>query len=76
MRNGIKKLTKARTGSTQGRLDGFFKVLSSPSNATKRKVMYTGMPMREIFEPENCECFLIHRFKHELWVLKRTVSLF
>ena len=38
MRNGIKKLTKARTGSTQGRLDGFFKVLSSPSNATKRKV--------------------------------------
>ena len=37
MRNGIKKLAKARTGSTQGRLDGFFKVLSSPSNATKRK---------------------------------------
>ena len=38
MRNGVKKLAKARTGSTQGRLDGFFKVLSSPSNSTKRKV--------------------------------------
>ena len=37
MRNGIKKLAKARTGSTQGRLDGFFKVLSSPTPATKRK---------------------------------------
>ena len=48
MRNGIKKLTKARTGSTQGRLDGFFKVLSSPSNATKRKVIYTGMLIRGI----------------------------
>lgn len=41
MRNGIKKLAKARTGSTQGRLDGFFKVLSSPSNATKRKAEET-----------------------------------
>ncbi|KAK8384335.1 hypothetical protein O3P69_009252 [Scylla paramamosain] len=38
IRNGIKKLTKARNSSTQGRLDSFFKVLPSPnSNANKRK---------------------------------------
>lgn len=37
IRNGIKKLTKARSGSTQGRLDGFFKVLSSPNPPAKRK---------------------------------------
>ena len=37
MRNGCKKLTKARHGSTQGRLDSFFKVTHvTPSN--KRKV--------------------------------------
>jgi len=35
IRNGIKKLSKARQGSTQGRLDGFFKVLGTTS--TKRK---------------------------------------
>ena len=29
IRNGAKKLSKARQGSTQGRLDGFFKVLST-----------------------------------------------
>jgi len=29
IRNGAKKLTKARQGTTQGRLDGFFKVLST-----------------------------------------------
>lgn len=38
IRNGIKKLTKARSGSTQGRLDGFFKVLSTTSTTPKRKV--------------------------------------
>ena len=38
IRNGIKKLTKARQGSTQGRLDSFFKVVSSPATSTKRKV--------------------------------------
>uniref|UniRef100_A0A0P4W461 Flap endonuclease 1 n=1 Tax=Scylla olivacea TaxID=85551 RepID=A0A0P4W461_SCYOL len=38
IRNGIKKLTKARNSSTQGRLDSFFKVLPSPNNnANKRK---------------------------------------
>ena len=40
IRNGAKKLAKARQGSTQGRLDGFFKVLtpSTPSNnGAKRK---------------------------------------
>jgi len=38
IRSGIKKLTKARQGSTQGRLDSFFKVLPSPSPSNKRKV--------------------------------------
>jgi flap endonuclease-1 len=39
VRNGAKKLTKARTGTTQGRLESFFKVLPSPSKTTnKRKV--------------------------------------
>ncbi|XP_041975019.1 flap endonuclease 1 [Aricia agestis] len=36
VRNGTKKLMKARTGTTQGRLDGFFKVLSTTPNP-KRK---------------------------------------
>lgn len=36
VRNGAKKLLKARSGSTQGRLDGFFKVLSTTPNP-KRK---------------------------------------
>lgn len=35
MRNGSKKLVKARGGSTQGRLDGFFTVLST--TPAKRK---------------------------------------
>lgn len=34
--NGFKKLQKARSGSTQGRLDGFFTVLST--TPAKRKV--------------------------------------
>lgn len=37
VRNGAKKLLKARNTSTQGRLDSFFKVLPNP-NPTKRKV--------------------------------------
>lgn len=38
IRNGAKKLLKARQGSTQGRLDGFFKVLpSTPNSNNKRK---------------------------------------
>jgi len=38
IRNGAKKLLKARQGSTQGRLDSFFKVLPSPTpNSNKRK---------------------------------------
>ena len=36
MRNGVKKLTKAKKGSTQGRLDTFFKVIPS-NNPVKRK---------------------------------------
>lgn len=38
IRNGIKKLDKARGGATQGRLDSFFKVLLSPTpGQNKRK---------------------------------------
>ncbi len=37
IRNGAKKLLKARQGSTQGRLDSFFKVLPSTPNATNGK---------------------------------------
>lgn len=37
VRNGAKKLHKARNTSTQGRLDTFFKVLPN-STPTKRKV--------------------------------------
>lgn len=39
IRNGAKKLVKARNSSTQGRLDSFFKVLPQPSSGNnKRKV--------------------------------------
>ncbi|XP_063237090.1 flap endonuclease 1 [Bacillus rossius redtenbacheri] len=38
VRNGAKKLAKARTGTTQGRLDSFFKVLPTNNAANKRKV--------------------------------------
>ena len=37
IRNGAKKLLKARQGSTQGRLDGFFKVLGTTTANNKRK---------------------------------------
>merc|ERR1711962_32362 len=40
IRNGAKKLLKAKQGTTQGRLDSFFKVLPTTPNAkveTKRK---------------------------------------
>ena len=36
IRNGVKKMLKSRQGSTQGRLDSFFKVLPSPVSAQKR----------------------------------------
>lgn len=36
IRNGVKKLLKSKEGSTQGRLDSFFKAIPSPAN--KRKV--------------------------------------
>ncbi|KAH0944684.1 hypothetical protein HN011_000849 [Eciton burchellii] len=38
VRNGAKKLHKARNTSTQGRLDSFFKVLPSTTVPSKRKV--------------------------------------
>ncbi|KAK3914696.1 Flap endonuclease 1 [Frankliniella fusca] len=37
VRNGAKKLAKARSGTTQGRLDTFFKVLPSTNTGQKRK---------------------------------------
>ena len=38
IRNGIRKLDKARGGATQGRLDSFFKLLPSPTpGQNKRK---------------------------------------
>lgn len=37
IRNGAKKLTKARNTATQGRLDGFFKVLPSPTSGTNKR---------------------------------------
>ena len=37
IRNGAKKLAKARQGSTQGRLDSFFKVLPSTPNGTNKR---------------------------------------
>ncbi|KAK7866105.1 hypothetical protein R5R35_011623 [Gryllus longicercus] len=37
VRNGAKKLMKARSGSTQGRLDSFFKVVPSPNNAANKR---------------------------------------
>ncbi|XP_014674476.1 PREDICTED: flap endonuclease 1-like [Priapulus caudatus] len=37
IKNGIKKLTKTRHGSTQGRLDNFFTVLATSSTKRKRE---------------------------------------
>ncbi|KAG8311359.1 flap endonuclease 1 [Homalodisca vitripennis] len=38
VRNGVKKLLKSRSNSTQGRLDSFFKVLpATPNSSVKRK---------------------------------------
>ncbi|XP_077284272.1 flap structure-specific endonuclease 1 [Arctopsyche grandis] len=37
VRSGAKKLLKSRSGTTQGRLDTFFKVLPSTNNTPKRK---------------------------------------
>lgn len=39
IRNGAKKLLKSRQGTTQGRMDSFFSVISS-AKTTKRKVRY------------------------------------
>jgi len=40
VRNGAKKLHKARNTSTQGRLDSFFKVLPNSTPTPKRKVRF------------------------------------
>ncbi|ESO98353.1 hypothetical protein LOTGIDRAFT_114414 [Lottia gigantea] len=39
IKNGIKKISKARSGTTQGRLDGFFTVTGITSSTKKRKVI-------------------------------------
>lgn len=44
IQSGIKKLQKARKGSVQGRLDGFFQVLSTPKASNKRKNTNTKGP--------------------------------
>ncbi|XP_050395210.1 flap endonuclease 1 isoform X1 [Patella vulgata] len=41
IRNGIKKISKARSGTTQGRLDNFFTVQSTTSSTKKRKAEET-----------------------------------
>lgn len=51
IRSGIKKLVKARQGSTQGRLDSFFKVLPSPTSASKRKSEDTKGPKAKKAKP-------------------------
>lgn len=46
VRNGAKKLIKARGGSTQGRLDGFFTVLST-NTPVKRKADTKNTPNKK-----------------------------
>ncbi|XP_023221977.1 flap endonuclease 1-like [Centruroides sculpturatus] len=45
VKNGTKKLMKGRHGSTQGRLDSFFKVV--PSSPVKRKVQQPSLPLKK-----------------------------
>jgi hypothetical protein len=60
VRNGAKKLIKARTGTTQGRLDSFFKVLPSSNNtANKRKV-------RQVLWLTSCETSSVRKKKKEI----------
>lgn len=51
IRSGIKKIVKARKGSTQGRLDSFFKVMPSPSPPIKRKNEDTKGPKSKKSKP-------------------------
>jgi flap endonuclease-1 len=43
VKNGAKKLSKARTGTTQGRLDSFFKVLPSTNHTAIKRKVRTGL---------------------------------
>ncbi|XP_014478784.1 PREDICTED: flap endonuclease 1 [Dinoponera quadriceps] len=47
VRNGAKKLYKARNTSTQGRLDSFFKVLPNSSTPAKRKIEEKKTPAKK-----------------------------
>ena len=38
IRNGVKRILKSKQGATQGRLDSFFKPISTPLKDKKRKV--------------------------------------
>lgn len=57
IRNGVKKLEKAKAGSTQGRLETFFKVtnVTSTSSSTKRKGVETKGPEKK--KPKNATSF-------------------
>ena len=65
IRNGCKKLVKARGTTTQGRLDSFFKVMPSPTNNdNKRKVRISGLI-----------CYLNNNIKYFLIVLAVNVLI-
>lgn len=40
IRNGVKRILKSREGATQGRLDAFFKPVTTVTAGVKRKVSY------------------------------------
>lgn len=56
IRNGMKKLQKAKQGTTQGRLDSFFSVVSTSS--TKRKVSGVGLCMEIQVEQKSALSFI------------------
>ena len=78
IRNGAKKLAKARNTTTQGRLDSFFKVLPNP-NAGKRKVSSPTDWQREtttcamcknLFATSICDSLNYLFCKGEPWIIK------
>lgn len=68
VRNGSKKLAKARSGTTQGRLDTFFKVLQSPNAGQKRKV---SLSLLFIYCPTTSQCLIIFHSLLSLKITKR-----
>ncbi|KAK0051534.1 flap endonuclease 1 [Biomphalaria pfeifferi] len=47
IRNGAKKLLKSRQGTTQGRMDSFFSIVSTSKATTKRKAEETKGPQKK-----------------------------